>query len=281
MASSIVYEVPEPKFAQMVQSSSNVSQVLEKLGGGAAQTAKRRMKELGLKLAEKNGHSSKKQSRQASSKKQSRQPRISESKPYSMMWGEGFPWPVAFSLLGVGALVFVIDWIARPDQASASVDQSSAIEELKTWINQVKDRNDKRYEDTKKAIEELKLKKIPSLAETREILSDITSQSNEFQAIANQAQARLNQTEARIIKLENNLEKALDAARQDGLEVSPGPTTGARVGWAMAGLLLGGIAGALVSLPFAKANEPSGTITGIGAVVGTLAGAIGAGWPIF
>ena len=303
MATSVVYKISDPKFTEIVQGSSNVSQVLEKLGGGSAQTAKKRIKELGLELGKKNSSISKpKQQLREKSKRQ--QVRVSESRyGRSAMWSEGFPWPVVITLGGVGLVALFINQLSRSDAEGAQAKRGPTIEDIKDWVSQVEAKNDERYQQTKDAIGELEKgderliqtadlvqknkeaisrleeKKIPSLKQTREILSDITTKSNEFQTIYNQAQLDLNKTEARIEQLKEQTKKVVDEARK---VVSPRPSTAARIQWGVGGGLGGAIIIAgLMQLLDPRWQEPRLLPITFGAVVGGYVGASGVGWPVF
>ena len=320
---SVVYKIPDTEFAEIVQSSPNVSQVMERLGGGGAQTVKKRMKELGVELGKKNGHSSPKkavsqQKRQKPRQQQSRRQQIRSSRRSTS--SEGVPWPVLLALGGVAVVAFGVDYFARADAEDGSTlgPESPAIEELKEWINQIDSKNNERYqsasaaidnlpqgnmpllqaaelaERNQDAIQQLAVKKIPSLEDTKKILSEITTKSNEFQTVFNEAQAALNKTESRINNLESKIDAAVEKATEENVEItkSEGPDIGQRILGGVGGFFVGAlgvqalgvlytkITGSPIIKGAAVGDAPMSAIYTAG-VVGAIWGGVFSGWPLF
>lgn len=353
MVASIVYDVPDAEFADIVESSPSVSQVIDRIGGGSSSTVKKRMKEMGVELAKRNGAAKKSTKKKASKKQASRkktlqqqrrdrmrpesrpapaEPRFGSSRRRSL-WKK-FPWPVIGTLAGVGTLIFLVDQFSRSSaQAVPSAKEQENIDDLKTWINRnqsVSRENfatmaegieslDQAYAENREqlssldarmqsvqalaqnnqsAIQELEAKKIPSLEDTKQILSDVTKQNEEFKDTYARAQERLQEVESRLQQSSqrvDNLESKLKSARQQSAAATeqtqsadkqPGPTTFDRVAWAIAGFVVGGVGGAFVGQGVDKlwpsnvsTEYYASQISPTAAFIGLAWGAIGAGWP--
>lgn len=311
MVASVVYKVPDAEFADIVQTSPSVSEVIDRLGGGGAQTVKKRMKELGVELGKKNGHSKPKSQKRSQPRQQKRKPQSRLSRPRGR--GAWSPWPLLLTLGGVAGIIFALDQISQANVPVAKSDKSlQPIEELKTWISDEQNKNENRYNELNSAlnqlpegnanliktqelarrnrdsINQLEVKKIPSLEDTKKLLSDITTKSNEFQAVFNEAKSELNKTESKINNLQSQLQKSIDKAKEEGVAVETSPTVGTRVGWGIAGVLSGVFIGmsteVLIKRMFPskfRNLDASSVGAGIGALAGLLWGSIGAGWPFF
>lgn len=311
MVASVVYKVPDAEFADIVQTSPSVSQVIDRLGGGGAQTVKKRMRELGVELGKKNGHSKPESQKRSQPRQQKRKPRRQTSTSPRAHRGSWSPWPLLLTLGGVGGVIFAVDQLSRASVPVAESDEASErIEELRTWVSDEQNKNDNRYKELNSALDrlpegnanlvrtqelarrnrdsinQLELKKIPSLEDTKKLLSDITTKSNEFQAVFNEAKSELNKTESKINNLQSQLQKSIAAAQQSGVEVKKGPSAGDRIAWSLLLGFVGLLAGTGIEIgikrlwPSRFIDQDPSSGPAIGGLSGLLFGAIGAGWPL-